>query len=141
MTGVGSLKANPSSFSGAGASHPIRMYALRPEVTFSDKVKCLIKSRLYEGCPGIDSIASVVGVSVRTLQRKLASAGRTYSDLVQQARFEEASKMLTRGDAKVIDIAYDLGYEDPSNFSRAFRNFAGASPCEFRARGEAHVSV
>ena len=136
MKWVGSFTTNPDGPPGFDASHAIRMTALQTDVSLPDKVKCLIKSCLYEGCPDIESTASIASVSVRTLQRKLATAGVTYSDLVQQARYEEASRMLINGDAKVIDIAYDLGYEDPSNFSRAFRRFAGASPCEFRARAK-----
>lgn len=119
-----------------GTSHAINISTLQSEVRFSEKVKSLIKTRLYEGYLDIYSIAGLFAVSVRTLQRKLATNGLTYSDLVQQARYEEASRMLIDGDSKIIDIAYDLGYEDPSNFSRAFRRVAGVSPCEFRARAK-----
>jgi AraC-like DNA-binding protein len=136
MAGVASLRTNTVVTSGIGASHVINVSALQSGVKFSEKVKTLIKSRLYEGCPDIDSIARMLFVSVRTLQRKLSVTGLTYSEMVQQARYEEASKMLIDGDTKIIDIAYDLGYEDPSNFSRAFRRIAGASPCEFRARAK-----
>jgi AraC-like DNA-binding protein len=73
-------------------------------------------------------------MSVRTLQRNLAKAGLTYSKVVEYARFEAAAEMLARPDLKIIDIAYSLGYEDPSHFSRAFRRMIGQSPREFRLK-------
>jgi AraC-like DNA-binding protein len=85
-----------------------------------------------EGYLGIDSAANLMCTSVRTLQRHLAQAGFTYSKLVEYARFEVAAEMLANPNLKIIEIAYTLGYEDPSHFSRAFRRIAGQSPREFR---------
>jgi AraC-like DNA-binding protein len=56
----------------------------------------------------------------------------TYSKVVEYARFEAAAEMLTNPDLKIIDIAYTLGYQDPSHFSRAFRRVSGLSPRDFR---------
>ena len=108
----------------------------RPKEEFPNAVKRAIKSCIYDGCPGIQLIAKKTNVSVRTLQRKLARAGVTYSELRLQARFELAAQMLRDADTKIIDIAYELGYEDPSNFSRAFRHLVGTSPRQFRASAQ-----
>ena len=62
----------------------------------------------------------------------LRSLGLTYSDLVQQARFEAAAELLKNPDTKIIDVAFDVGYEDPSHFARAFRRVSGITPREFR---------
>ena len=56
----------------------------------------------------------------------------TYSRLLDQVRFEKAAEMLRKTDAKIIDVAYATGYENPSHFSRAFRRIAGVTPREFR---------
>ena len=69
---------------------------------------------------------------MRTLQCGLAQSGLSYSRLIQEARFEAAVYLLGDPDMKIIDVAYATGYEDPSNFARAFRQLAGVSPQEYR---------
>lgn len=99
--------------------------------------KHTIKSLLPDGYPQIAQTAQVTGTSVRTLQRKLALAEVSYSKLVEQARLDMAKPNLLHSDMKVIDLALELGYEDPSHFARAFRRMTGQSPTEFRS---AHAS-
>ena len=119
-------------------THSITHVRLRHLVTddaaaFIFALKRVLREHASEGYPDIDSAAEVMCTSVRTLQRALAKAGVTYSKVVEHARFEVAEEMLTNPKLKVIDIAYALGYEDPSHFSRAFRRTTGQSPREFRA--------
>jgi AraC-like DNA-binding protein len=105
---------------------------LGPVVDFPCSLKLLLKSYLAHGYPSVGLAAEVTGMSVRTLQRRLAAAGTSYSEVVDQARFEVAADLLKRPGLKLIDVAYDLGYEDPSSFTRAFRRIAGVSPQESR---------
>jgi len=53
---------------------------------------------------------------------------------IKQTRFEVASRLLRDIDEKIIDIAYELGYEDPAYFSRAFGQLAGVGPSEYRGQ-------
>ncbi len=99
---------------------------------FPGSLKAALGAYLGDGCPGINLAAEIAGTSVRTLQRELAQFGVSYSDLVQQARFDAASQLLQDSDNKVIDVAYAVGYEDPAHFTRAFRRIAGVSPREYR---------
>jgi AraC-like DNA-binding protein len=71
-------------------------------------------------------------MSVRTLQRRLQDECLTYARVVAQTRFDAAQRMLDDPDRKVIDVALDLGYSDPSHFTRAFGRWAGVAPREFR---------
>ena len=100
---------------------------------FARSVKNTIKSLLPDGYPDINRVAKITGSSVRTLQRKLALAEISYSKLVEQARLEIATPTLLRSNMKVIDLALELGYEDPSHFARAFRRMTGQCPTEFRS--------
>jgi len=100
----------------------------------------ILETYLSEGCPTIDFAAELTGVSVRTFQRKLGARGQTYSDLIQQARFDVAAKLLRTSDAKMLEIAYEAGYDDPSHFSRAFRRTAGCSPREYRRQQARNAS-
>jgi AraC-like DNA-binding protein len=112
-----------------------------PGVVFADdfptSLKRVLKAYLPDGYPGIELAAEITGMSVRTLQRNLARSRLTYSKLVEIARFEAASEMLQEPGAKIIDVAYAVGYEDPSHFSRAFRRMTGTSPRGFRISGAA----
>jgi AraC-like DNA-binding protein len=89
---------------------------------------------LDEGGPAITQAAEIVGLSVRSLQRKLALAGLTYSGLLEQVRFNNAIKLLSDTEHKIIDVAFSSGYADPAHFSRAFRRISGFTPREFRDR-------
>ena len=71
-------------------------------------------------------------MSVRTLQRRLAAAGVSHEVLVAQTRFATAAAVLEQTNAKILDLALDLGYSDHANFTRAFRRWAGCSPQEYR---------
>jgi AraC-like DNA-binding protein len=103
---------------------------------FPGPLKLALHPYLRERYPDINLAAEIINTSVRTLQRRLATFGLSYSDLVQQARFEVAAEMLKDPGLKSLDIAFALGYENPSNFARAFRQIAGVNPQEYRRQNE-----
>ena len=76
-------------------------------------------------------------VNARTLERRLAVEGKTYSALLQETRAEVAGNLLIHTDASLSEIAGLLGYSDLSNFNRAFRRWAAVLPSEFRAQRRA----
>jgi AraC-like DNA-binding protein len=94
-----------------------------------------------EHYPGVRQTADFVGMSVRTLQRGLAAAGTSHETLVAQTRFATAAAVLEQTDAKILDLALDLGYSDHANFTRAFRRWAGCSPHDYRVRHGWHRRV
>jgi AraC-like DNA-binding protein len=87
-----------------------------------------------ENYPSVRQTADFVGMSVRTLQRRLAHAGASHHMLVAQARFATAAAVLERTDHRILDLALDLGYSDHANFTRAFRRWAGCAPREYQSR-------
>jgi AraC-like DNA-binding protein len=94
----------------------------------------VVETLSWDGYPDIQLTAEVLGMSVRSLQRHLAAAGITHEALVGRARFATATALLEETDAKILDIALDLGYSDHAHFTRAFRRWAGCCPQEFRRR-------
>jgi transcriptional regulator GlxA family with amidase domain len=76
--------------------------------------------------------AEILDVSPRSLQRNLQQAGTSFSDLIETTRFEMAVEILAASDARLIDVAMTLGYENQSNFGRCFRRVAGISPGKYR---------
>ena len=82
--------------------------------------------------PRIDLVADALGISVRTLQRRLADAGASFKALLARSRLAAAIHLLQHTDAKVVDIALDLGYSEQAHFNRAFRRWMGRPPREYR---------
>jgi len=94
----------------------------------------LTESLLVAGSCRIEWAAAAAGTSVRTLQRRLAESGVTFRRIVGDTRVRTASRWLASTEKPVLEIALDLGYENPSNFTRAFRRRAGMSPQQYRSR-------
>lgn len=82
-----------------------------------------------------DHVASQLGISVRNLQRRLRPLGTTYQQLLDEARQELAIKLIAEGDQPLYEIAYLVGYTEPSAFYKAFRRWTGMTPGEFRQSG------
>ena len=59
-------------------------------------------------------------------------SGMSFSDRLLQIRMERACELLSNPDYKGYDVAYDVGYDNPKNFSRAFKNYYGKTPSEYR---------
>ncbi|NOT72589.1 MAG: helix-turn-helix domain-containing protein [Hyphomicrobium sp.] len=87
---------------------------------------------LYEGYPRIDWVAAKLGMSRRTLQRRLDQHGTTFQRLVEDSLFNRAKLMLESGAVSITQIALELGYGDLAHFTRAFRRWAGISPSAYR---------
>ena len=94
----------------------------------------LILDLLPAGHLTIDRAARRCGIPVRTLQRRLHEAGLSYSELVDEVRFEAACRLLDDPQARIAEVAAALGFADPSNFSRAFVRWTGLPPREYRRR-------
>jgi AraC-like DNA-binding protein len=86
------------------------------------------------GSPDIEVVASAVGVSVRTLQRRLRQLGTSYADVARQVRCDAALRMLRSRERTIGQIARTLGYADHPHFTRAFLRWMGVTPREFRRR-------
>lgn len=82
--------------------------------------------------PHIDTVAQSLSMSRRTLQREIARRGTTYGDILHGNRMRRACDWLDHSDKSVTEIAFELGYTDASNFTRAFRRETGVSPSAFR---------
>lgn len=84
------------------------------------------------GYPAIERVAEHIGSSVRTLQRRLSEAGVTHTVLVEHARREMALRQLKITRLPIGQVAKELGFRDPSSFSRAFQRWIGMSPRAYR---------
>ena len=82
--------------------------------------------------PTLPVIAQIMNSSPRTINRQLAQLNTTYQHILDEARREKAIDLLSHSKISIDKIATQLGYNDPSNFGRAFRRWLGKSPRAFR---------
>jgi AraC-like DNA-binding protein len=92
------------------------------------QIENLLSSRTF----AIEAVAETLAMSPRSLQRSLAQQGLTYSLVLAETRARRAADWLQNTDKPVAEIAFDLGYTDASNFTRAFRRRSGVPPQTFR---------
>jgi AraC-like DNA-binding protein len=88
--------------------------------------------RLPRGEIDIETIARDVGMSTRTLQRRLFARGASFQELLDDVRRETAEKCVADGTLSIGEIAYLVGYSEPAAFHRAFRRWTGTTPQAFR---------
>lgn len=96
------------------------------------RVRAFLAQMLPNGDASLESVASHLAMSPRTLQRKLATEGESFSHALETVRMELADHYLRLTDATVMDISLMLGYSQASAFSHAFRQFQGMSPADYR---------
>jgi Helix-turn-helix domain len=78
-------------------------------------------------------VARALGLSLRTLHRRLKEQGWTFQGLLDAERKHVACSRLREPRLSIGEVAYMLGYSEQSAFLRAFRRWTGSSPSEFRA--------
>ncbi len=97
----------------------------------SNKVRTyIIKNNTYR-VEQID-VASELNLSCRNLQRKLKSEGVSYKDLLNECRQKKALNLLSDNNLPLSEMSYILGFDNASNFSRAFKRWHGSTPGQFR---------
>jgi len=95
-----------------------------------------ISTALSGGVPALSEVAKELGMSGRTLQRRLAEGDATYQSLVDDARRKLAVRLLQQdGDATLSEVAFMTGFADQSAFTRAFKRWTNQTPGAFRAEG------
>lgn len=97
------------------------------------QVRQVLCRLLPQGEPKREAVAQALLLSERTLQRRLQDEGSTYQQLLDDTRRELAGQYLAQPNLTLLEIAYLLGFADPSNFFRAFRRWFDTTPGEYRA--------
>jgi AraC-like DNA-binding protein len=100
--------------------------------TIVGRVREAIGAGLRGGDPGLLSVARQLGMSPRTLQRRLSEHNAIFNEMLDTMRFVAAKSYLAQKNIAATEIAYLLGFAEQSSFNRAFRRWAGQTPREFR---------
>jgi AraC-like DNA-binding protein len=84
------------------------------------------------GVRSVEEVAEALGISTRTLHRKLKAEGVVFSDITDAHQHKQACALLRDARLSVEEVAEQVGYSDVSNFTRAFRRWTGLTPAAFR---------
>lgn len=103
----------------------------------TDRVRHLLASMIYIEGWSASMVAARLGVSLRTLNRRLAYAGTTFKMLREEACRDAACQLLASTNKPTGEIAAILQYSDQSAFTRAFRRWQGVAPAQWRAMSRA----
>lgn len=98
---------------------------------FIDDVRLLILAR-PGFFPDIDYVADKLGMSTRTLRRRLKQEGSSYRELLEEVRYGLAREYLANTRLPMDEVSRLLGYTESGNFSHAFKRWSGVSPSAWR---------
>jgi AraC-like DNA-binding protein len=101
-------------------------------LTISDKVRRVLRTMVLAGTASAGTVAFMFEMSRRSLHRQLQAEGTSLQALVNATRFEVARQLLNESDMPAGEVAAVLHYSDASAFSRAFKDWSGVAPREWR---------
>jgi AraC-like DNA-binding protein len=110
-----------------------QLKASRAERSVQEQVKWVLRRLLSGSRPDIDIVARELGMSGRTLQRRISEEGGSFRQLLNDTRRELVGEYLVDDAVEIAEAAFLLGYEDVNSFYRAFRSWTGTTPAEWRA--------
>jgi AraC-like DNA-binding protein len=105
------------------------------ERDFVTELRSMLKAGLLKGRVSSSEVSALLGISHRTVSRRLAVLGYRYHELLDEARREFAHQLLDHTDISVKDISAIVGYADPSALTRAFIRWKGVNPSTWRRQG------
>lgn len=114
----------------------LRQRAQAPALT--DQVQQLMAAMLPESAPDKAALAAQLGMSERSLHRRLQEQGTSYRALLDAVRHEQACRRLRESDEPLAAIAHQLGFSTHQSFLRWFKESTGTTPGEYRRQEQNH---
>ncbi|MDC0722416.1 AraC family transcriptional regulator [Nannocystis bainbridge] len=130
-------RADPQLFGYLARRTESMLAQLPADASWADRVRREIGAALAEGEPRLQAVAKRLGVSERTLHRRLLDEQTNFAGLVEEARHARAVHLLADRSLSASEVAVLLGYAEPAPFFRAFKRWTGETPQGWRRRGEA----
>lgn len=107
----------------------------------AEQVKIVLKRSLASGQPNLSDVAKQLGMSERTLQRRITEDGSTFREILSDARREMGRRLLADPTTDIDEVACLLGYQDTTSFYRAFREWEGMPPNRWREMQAQRVPI
>ena len=105
--------------------------------TLADDLRMALSDSICGDRPAVAKVARSLGMSARTMQRRLGELGTTYQDVLDQVRRRSARELLANTDLGIGEVAFLLGFEEVNSFTRAFQGWERTTPARWRARATA----
>jgi len=121
-------------------AHARDVAARLPASDFLSTLEGAIVSSMQQGDPSIVRVASRLGLTPRTVQRRLEAEGVAFQDMLEELRHEMALRYLA-SPLSLAEISALLAYADASAFGRAFRRWTGRTPAAFRQERRAQSTT
>ena len=120
-----------------GSTRQELIEAFRPSVSDIDlAVRRMVDASLAHRPVTLSTAARILGLSSRTLQRRLDDCGTPFEQILDDRRHQLATAWLRDERISVTEVAMRLGYSAPSHFNRAFLRWEGRPPIDYRREGE-----
>jgi AraC-like DNA-binding protein len=101
--------------------------------TLADDVRSALHQGICGERPAVGKVAKLLGMSPRTLQRRLGELGTSYQKVLDDVRRRSARRLLANTDLGAGEVAFLLGFEELNSFTRAFHAWEGTTPTRWRA--------
>jgi AraC-like DNA-binding protein len=105
---------------------------LNTDDSFEHALAEYLSEALSNGIPTASAVARALGMSERTLFRRLSEKGLTYQDVLERTQNSLAENLLSQSAISITDVAFLTGFSDQSSFSRAFKRWVGQTPGAYR---------
>lgn len=106
--------------------------ALPAPASLAEKVRRVVYRELQGGAATVQQVAQRLGMSSRTLQRRLGESGASFQEIMEEERRRLAMRYLADGALTVSEIGFLLGFSSASAFNHAFKRWSGITPGQHR---------
>ena len=104
----------------------------RDTSSVSDRIRRLMRKRLDDDLPSLEEVGEALAVTPQTLRRRLRNEGRGFQQIKDELRRDAAIECLLHTQLSLLDIANRVGFSEASTFHRAFKQWTGVAPGEYR---------
>lgn len=101
--------------------------------SLAERVRAALRSQLGAAAPSLDEIARRLGASPETVRRRLTAEGHSYRSLKDRLRRDLAVELLAQPRLTLAEIGQRIGFSEAATFHRAFKQWTGVAPGEYRA--------
>lgn len=113
----------------------LRKHLTRREENQMEKARRFILENYTDGNLSLRSVAGYAELSEKYFSKRFTQdTGETFSDYVTRLRMEKAKQLFQKGNNRVYEVCYAVGYNSAENFSRAFKRYAGISPSAYLSK-------
>jgi AraC-like DNA-binding protein len=130
------LHQDPEFHAALCAQAEKRVVRLTHTIRYTERVREYALSCAPRDRRNMEAVAHGLGLSARSLRRRLGEEGASYADVIAGVLATLAKRLISEEAHSIEATAYAMGYSDPTAFHRAFKRWTGSTPAAYRSRPE-----